>query len=272
MQSSNPEELHTLGRIHNPIDVINTVKWARNAGFANYSLDLMFGLPGQSLKTWQDSIEFALRLEPTHISLYSLTFEEKTLFAGWLSKGLLPVMEEDLTADMYEFVLTSLPKRGFMQYEISNWAKNGSDETSYPCQHNLQYWLDQPYIGIGAGAHSYYNHQRWENINTIPGYIKAKNIFGKNKKFFAQINIQDLDQITEMQEMMFMGLRLVQQGVSNFKFQERFGKSIPDVFSKEINELLKIGLMEWEGDNNWNLRLTRRGILMGNQVFMRFVN
>ena len=272
MQSSNPEELRTLGRIHNPIDVINTVKWARIAGFTNISLDLMFGLPEQSLKTWQDTIEFALRLEPTHISLYSLTVEEKTLFAKWLLKGLLPITEEDLTADMYEYVMAFLPKRDFAQYEISNWAKKGGDKSDFLCHHNLQYWLNQSYIGIGAGAHSYYNHQRWENINTIPGYMEAKKKFGNQKKFFAQINSQELAQKTEMQETMFMGLRLVQQGVSNSEFQERFGKSIPDVFSKEVDELLRIGLMEWAGVNNGYLRLTKRGILMGNQVFMRFVD
>lgn len=272
MQSSNPEELRTLGRIHNPIDVINTVKWARKAGFENFSLDLMFGLPEQSLKTWQDTIEFALRLKPTHISLYSLTVEEKTPFAKWLLKGLLPITEEDLTADMYEYAMTFLPKRDFVQYEISNWAKKGSDKTSYLCQHNLQYWLNQPYIGIGAGAHSYYNHERWENISTIPGYIQAKKKFGNQKIIFAQINPHELDKKTEMQETMFMGLRLVQQGVSNREFQERFGKSILDIFSKEVDELLRIGLMEWTGENNGYLRLTQRGILMGNQVFMRFVD
>jgi oxygen-independent coproporphyrinogen-3 oxidase len=272
MQSSNPEELRTLGRIHNPIDVINTVKWARKAGFTNISLDLMFGLPEQSLKTWQDTIEFALRLEPTHISLYSLTVEEKTPFAKWLLKGLLPIMEEDLTADMYEYAMTFLPKLDFAQYEISNWAKKGGDKSDFLCHHNLQYWLNQPYLGIGAGAHSYFNHQRWENINTIPGYIEAKKKFGNQKKFFAQINSQELDQKTEMQETMFMGLRLVQQGVSNSVFQERFGKSILDVFSKEVDELLRFGLLEWVGENNGNIRLTQRGILMGNQVFMHFVD
>ncbi len=272
MQSSIPEELRYLGRIHNPIDVINAVKWARIAGFSNISLDLMFGLPGQSLRTWQDTLEFALRLDPSHISLYSLTIEEKTPFAKWHLKGLLPVMKEDLSADMFEYALTTLVKRNYVQYEISNWAKKGNERNNYLCRHNLQYWLNQAYFGLGAGAHSHYNHQRWENINTIPGYIEAKKKFGNQKELFAQINSQKLDLKTEMQETMFLGLRLVQQGVSNREFQERFGKNIEKVFSKEINELLNFGLLEWNGEDKENLRLTKRGVLLGNQVFMRFVN
>ena len=272
MQSSNPEELCTLGRIHDPFDVINTVKWARIAGFTNISLDLMFGLPGQTLKSWQNTIEFALRLKPTHISLYSLTIEEKTPFAKWQIKGLLSGAEEDLSADMYEYAMISLPKAGFQQYEISSWAKLGGSNLDHRCRHNLQYWLNQPYLGIGAGAHSYHNHQRWENVNTIPGFIDAGAKHGSQKVFFAQINSQKLDQRTEMQETMFMGLRLVQQGVSNIEFKGRFGNSILDVFSKEVAELLRQGLVEWIDETHENLRLTPRGILMGNQVFLQFVN
>lgn len=272
MQSSNPEELKYLGRIHNPVDVINAVKWARMAGFANFSIDLMFGLPGQTLKSWQDTMEFALRLEPTHISLYSLTFEEKTPFAKWLFQGLLPAMEEDLPSDMYEYAMDTLAKRNFIQYEISNWAKSNCGKTSTICKHNLQYWLNKPYLGIGAGAHSYYSHQRWENIGTIPGYIEANRRSRNNRTFFSQINLLDLNQKTEMQETMFMGLRLVQQGVSNHAFKKRFGMSIMDIFCKEVDELLGLGLVEWAGEENENLRLTQRGILLGNQVFMRFVD
>ena len=272
MQSSKPEELRILGRIHGPVDVINTVKWARQAGFSNISLDLMFGLPGQTIKSWQNSIEFALQLKPTHLSLYSLTIEEKTLFAKWRSKGLLSEMDEDFPADLYEIAMASLGKSGFIHYEISNWVKKSNEETSNICRHNMQYWLDQPYLGIGAGAHSYYNHQRWENIGTIDGYIQAKERKDYRKVLFAQINLQELDKKTEMQETMFMGLRLVQQGVSNSEFQTRFGKLILDVFSKEVNELIKIGLVEWVNGDNGFLRLTQRGILVGNQVFMRFVD
>jgi oxygen-independent coproporphyrinogen-3 oxidase len=272
MQSSNPEELKNLGRIHDPVDVINAVKWARMAGFANFSIDLMFGLPGQTFKSWQDTIEFALRLEPAHISLYSLTIEEKTPFAKWLSQGLLPATEEDLPSDMYEYAMDTLAKRNFMQYEISNWAKSNRGKTSTICNHNLQYWLNKPYLGIGAGAHSCYNHQRWENIGTIPGYIEANKKSRNSITFFAQINLLELNQKTEMQETMFMGLRLVQQGVSNHAFKKRFGVSIMDIFYKEVDELLGLGLVEWAGEENENVRLTQRGILLGNQVFMRFVD
>jgi oxygen-independent coproporphyrinogen III oxidase len=272
MQSSNPEELRYLGRIHDPVAVINTVKWARKAGFENFSVDLMFGLPGQTLESWQKNIEFALRLKPTHISLYSLTVEKNTPFAKWFSQGLLPSMEEDLPSDMYEYAIDNLAKKNFMQYEISNWAKINQGKTSTICKHNLQYWLNHPYLGIGAGAHSYYNHQRWENIGTIPEYIEADAGSNNEKRFFTQINLQRLNLKTEMQETMFMGLRLVQQGVSNHAFQERFGISIMDIFNKEVDELLGIGLVEWAGEENENLRLTKRGILLGNQVFMRFVD
>jgi oxygen-independent coproporphyrinogen-3 oxidase len=168
--------------------------------------------------------------------------------------------------------MDTLGKRDFMQYEISNWTKSNRGKASTICKHNLQYWINKPYLGIGAGAHSFYNHQRWENIGTIPGYIEANKKSRDNKTFFAQINLLDLNQKTEMQETMFMGLRLVQQGVSNNAFKKHFGMSIMDIFCKEVDELLGLGLVEWVGEENEDLRLTQRGILLGNQVFMRFVD
>jgi oxygen-independent coproporphyrinogen III oxidase len=273
MQSGRTDELALLGRIHSPWNVIETIRVARLAGFDNLSLDLMFGLPGQTLASWQDSLDFALRLDTPHLSLYSLTYEKGTRLEGWQRKGLLPLMPEDLSADMYEYTMKMLSKNGYIHYEISNWAK-GQGETGrdYSCCHNRQYWLNLPYIGIGAGAHSYYGGFRWENIRTIASYIQAGINNDDKKKPFAQIKKKRPDMKTEMQETMFMGLRLLQQGISNLSFKMRFGMEILDAFPKEINELEALGLVMWHGIEKKNLCLTRRGCLLGNQVFMRFVN
>jgi oxygen-independent coproporphyrinogen-3 oxidase len=273
MQSSKPEELAYLGRIHSPLEVIETVKIAKQAGIDNISLDLMFGLPGQSLASWQDSLDFTLRLNPSHLSLYSLTYEKGTAFDRWHRKGMLPYILEDLPADMFEMAISLLNDKNFIQYEISNWAlKDGYENQTYICKHNLQYWLNQPYLGIGAGAHSLYIPFRWENIKSIPGYIQASRERVGRKISFGQIKKIRLDKRTQMQETLFMGLRLLDMGVSNENFRQRFGISIQDVFPKEINELIDLGLIAWKGAESNNLCLTKRGCLMGNQVFLRFVD
>ena len=273
MQSAVPEELRMLGRIHTPLDVIETVKSARMAGFENISLDLMFGLPGQTLSSWKKSLNFALTLAPAHISLYSLTIEKGTRFEQWWRKGLLPVEPDDLAADLYEFAISFLKDKKYSHYEISNWAlADGDDKEKNTCKHNLQYWLNLHYIGVGAGAHSLYDGFRWENPYTIEEYIHAMDQMDGHSTAGIKKNLLHLDQRTQMQETMFMGLRLLKQGVSAPVFEERFGVFMQTVFSNEIRELLKLGLVDWRGRKKDHLCLTKRGCLMGNQVFIYFVD
>jgi oxygen-independent coproporphyrinogen-3 oxidase len=274
VQSSHPDELRQLERIHNYFDVIEAVTWARRAGFENLNLDLIFGLPEQSLTHFQTTLNLILGLNPDHLSLYSLTIEHGTPFGRWAKRGLLPVPDPDAAAHLYEWAGEVLDGVGFMQYEISNWAKPGRE-----CRHNLQYWRNQPYLGFGAGAHGSACGLRVANILRIKPYIRhlsadlpvpdnqgSKSNFPLGPATSNQIRI--LKHI-EMQETMLTGLRLTHEGVSDDNFTSRFGIHLRDVFAKEIDDLTKMSLLEWMGPN---LRLTNKGRLLGNQVFMRFVD
>ncbi len=277
MQSANPNDLRILEREHTFFDVINAVKWARQAGFTNLNLDLIFGLPYQTLASWQHTLDLAVGLQPEHFSMYSLILEHGTPMNAWVERGLLTMPEDDLAASMYEWALEQLPKVGYDQYEISNWARRDSTGQVIACQHNLQYWLNQPYLGLGAGAHGYAGGVRTANVRAPRAYIErfsdsAIQRFNENEKLFprtpATVNVTPIDRMTEMQETMMVGLRLVEQGVSATKFEQRFGKKIESVFQKQLLELVGNGALEWVGDH---VRLTERGKMVGNQVFMQFI-
>ena len=292
VQSANAEELRMLERAHSFTDVINAVKWARQAGFDNLNLDLIYALPGQTLQTWQVTLQRALALHPEHLSLYALTLEHGTPFGRWASRGLLPLPDPDLAADMYEWSADFLAQQGYVQYEISNWAlddggrwtvdgKTGVEGESLStvygppsraCQHNLQYWRNLEYLGLGAGAHGYAGGVRYSNILRIKSYIDRLSQVPIPKSQFpltpATVNQHKNSLRDDMQETMMTGLRLTGEGVSASVFQERFGVTLTDAFGKEIDELLGFGLLEWADQS---LRLSERGRLLGNQVFMRFV-
>src|SRR5688572_9557188 len=167
VQSANAEELKMLEREHDFFTVIEAVSTARKAGFDNLNLDLIYGLPEQTLSTWQTTVKRILDLHPEHISAYALTLEHGTPFGKWAEKGLLPLPNPDLAADMYEWTCEFLEQNGYVHYEISNWAKNLDQQLtisllpSDACQHNLQYWKSLPYFGLGAGAHGYVNGIRY---------------------------------------------------------------------------------------------------------------
>ena len=270
MQSADPGELALLGRIHDFNDVIQAVKWARQAGFEQINLDLIFGLPFQSLETWQASIEAALRLDPDHLSLYALTVEHGTPLFRWVGRGLMPSPDGDLAADMYEWASDRLDKAGFVQYEISNWARNDHFGNLLACQHNLQYWRNQPYLGFGAGAHGYAAGYRLADVLHIKTYLDRMAQPGQPSFPFslATGHFNRVDQRTEMEETMMVGLRLTQEGVSRRSFEQRFGVPVEKVFNKEIDQMARAGLLE-AGEI---LRLTQHGRLLGNQVFMQFVD
>lgn len=276
VQSANPQELLLLERQHSYVDVIRSVKWARQAGFDNLNLDLILGLPYQELRSWQNTVNLVMGLSPEHFSLYALTIENATPFGHWTQKGVMSEPDPDLAADMYEWAGERLEQTGYSQYEISNWSRNHSDR-SYTCKHNLQYWHNLPYIGLGAGAHGYICGARTINVSTPTAYIA---LFGSRnpmrEKFEfpstpATRSITRVDVEDQIGETMMMGLRLVQEGVSDVDFRNRFGCSLEQKFDKQIDRLLQLGLVEWVGDDHSNLRLTQHGRLLGNQVFMEFI-
>ena len=288
VQSANPNELRMLERAHNFFDVIEAVTSARKAGFSNLNLDLIYGLPEQTLLSWQTTVQRILDLHPEHLSAYALTLEHGTPFGRWASKGLLPLPDPDLAAEMYEWLSEILEVNGYIQYEISNWAKDvkgrmSKDQPSLPnqylltpvfaCKHNLQYWRGLPYLAFGAGAHGYANGYRYSNLLRIRTYIDRLTTHQLPNLLFplspATVNHHKQSLQDDMSEFMLTGLRLTQEGVSMWKFQSRFGQSIQDVYGKEIVELSRLGLIEIDAGNT--IRITKRGRLLGNQVFIRFV-
>lgn len=278
MQSAHPDDLRLLERQHDFFDVVQAVDWARKAGFDNLSLDLIFGLPGQDVLRWQTTVERALGMDPQHLSLYALTIEHGTpLHKRWL-RGMVPLVNDDLAADMYEYAMARLETAGFTQYEISNWARSRQGAL-LSSQHNLQYWRCWPYLGFGPGAHGFaYDYHlagvRTVNVGGIRPYItRCLERTADRAAVFpagpATRRTIAIDTQTEMQETMMVGLRLTQEGVADAAFQERFGQSMRAVFGHEIDRLCALGLLEWTDQNC--LRLTGRGKMLGNQVFMQFV-
>jgi oxygen-independent coproporphyrinogen III oxidase len=301
VQSAHPGELKLLERIHTYPEAIQSLTWARQAGFDNLNLDLIFGLPEQTLQSWQSTLKLTLGLNPEHFSLYALTIELDTPFGHWSKRGLLSPPDPDLAADMYEWAAEQLANHGYAQYEISNWARSHPAPTgsslapSFACRHNLQYWHNLPYLGLGAGAHGYAGGYRVENVLSPVKYIKVFSqqptamgewANGREGQFTlgnpgadmrfpwtpATEVIHPIDRQTEIGETMMMGLRLTKQGVSARGFYIRFGQPLEQVFSEQIGRLERLGLLEWADYNSDRvLRLTAKGRLLGNQVFMEFI-
>ncbi|MFZ3071465.1 MAG: radical SAM family heme chaperone HemW [Anaerolineaceae bacterium] len=271
VQSFVPEELNILGRIHTVEDAYTSIEAARSAGFGNLNLDLIFGIPGQTLEGWENNLAQAVKLSPEHLSLYSLTLEQGTPLAMRVQQELIELPDDDLAADMFELAMEYLRSQGYDHYEISNWAASEARES----RHNKTYWKNWPYLGIGAGAHGCAGGYRTENVGDIPTYIgriQDQNNCRPYPFTNANINHIQLDEITSAQETMLLGLRLVREGVSCSAFQERYQQELKGVFDQEINRLFKKQLVEWvpfpDGEH---LRLTHRGIMLGNQAFMEFV-
>lgn len=293
VQSSITEELRMLERSHDFFTVIDAVSTARKAGFNNLNLDLIYALPEQTLESWQTTVKRVLELEPEHISAYALTLEHGTPFGRWASKGILPLPDPDLAADMYEWTMDYLQQSDYTQYEISNWAKNVESQKSkvnvdfrpstfdsfpkFACQHNLQYWRSLPYLGLGAGAHGYAGSYRYSNVLRIKTYIDRLTNSQHAKLTFpltpATVNQHKQTQRDDISDYMINNLRLVQAGIADSDFRSRFGSGLLDIFPKEMEDLIRTGLIEKKtSDGSEVFRLTDRGRLLGNQVFMRFVD
>ena len=278
MQSANQNELALLERHHSYMDVVHALEWSRDAGINNLNLDLIYGLPYQGFKKWAVNVEAALTLHPEHLSLYALTIEDGTPLQRKVKTGVIPEPDQDHIADMYEYASELLADAGYIQYEISNWAISSQCNQLFSCMHNLQYWRNLPYLGVGAGAHGFINHQRTENVSAPGVYINRLNngsMHSGGETDFPQSPATHrsipIDVDTEIGETMMMGLRLVLEGVSNQDFQHRFGISLEQRFGIQIDRLINYGLLEWVGPETSILRLTNKGRLLGNQVFKEFI-
>jgi oxygen-independent coproporphyrinogen-3 oxidase len=278
MQSAIQHELTLLERQHSYEDVVRAIEGSRNAGISNLNLDLIFGLPGQEMNSWLISLEAALSLHPEHLSLYALTLEHGTPMQHKVESGALAEPDPDTAADMYEAASEMLSTAGFVQYEISNWARVNESGELYSCKHNLQYWRNLPYLGVGAGAHGFMDHYRTVDVSTPGAYIRRMGnkpeLARVSHKFPytpATIHMNPIDKDTEIGETMMMGLRLVMEGVSGREFQLRFGMSLQQRFGEQIDRLIALDLLEWNREKNDRLRLTPRGRLLGNQVFKEFI-
>lgn len=261
-QSFDAQLLKTLGRIHNPDEIEQALRFARAAGFISINLDFMFGLPGQTMRHWQTTLDRALSLRPEHFSLYSLIIEEGTPFFEWTQEGRITPGDEDLCADMYEYADERLRDEGYVNYEISNWALPG-----YESRHNLTYWRNLPYIGLGVGAHSYFGGKRYSNERDPQRYIT---LLKQGRLPIVESEI--VERAQEMSETAFLALRTA-QGLHLPTFEARFGTPFAAFAGDRLRHVEEAGLLEYVHDDAtgpW-LRLSKRGRLLGNEVFMRLL-
>jgi putative oxygen-independent coproporphyrinogen III oxidase len=257
VQTFNNDLLQKIGRTHQAEDVFHTVAEAKNLGFKNISVDLIYSLPGQTLEDFRETLKTAFTLDIQHYSGYSLIIEPKTVFYNLMRKGRLPTPGEDVEAQMYDLLMNEMEANGFEQYEISNFSKPG-----FESRHNLTYWDNDWYYGFGAGAHSYVNGQRISNHGPLKKYMGALDE--------GRLPILENHEVTlteQMEEEMFLGLRK-NKGVSIPKFTEKFNVDLMKLFAEELEKLTGQGLISFE-DNH--VKLTRRGRFLGNEVFQSFL-
>ncbi len=257
VQSLFDNELKRLGRIHTPKEAIRAFKDARSAGFTNINVDLMYGIPEETMDSWRSTLVRVLELEPEHISLYSLSVEEGTPFFQMYNSGELELPGSEAEADMYEEAARILTGAGFIHYEISNFARPG-----FFCRHNITYWKNQPYFGFGAGAASFLGGVRRTNASSVQEYIRR---MGAGES--PVVSEEALEGRMAMGETIFLGLRML-CGVDEQEFQSRYGTSLRKVFGPEIDGLKRRGLLE---EPDGALRLTHKGLLLANEAFCQFL-
>ncbi len=256
--------LRVLGRRHEADDVASAVASARRAGFANVSLDFIYGWPGQTIDQWQSNLKLVLSGEiggrpPDHLSLYGLIVEPGTPMADAVRRGIFAPADEDTAADLYELAMTMLADAGWFHYEIANWARS-LDTVS---RHNVIYWRNGDYAGLGAGAHGHVRNRRVMSQPSPGRYIAAL-----DRQESAVTNIEEIDEKTAMGETMMLGLRLLQDGVSARSFERRHRVSLFEQFAPQLSRLTSIGLLEVADER---VRLTKRGVLLANSVCAEFL-
>jgi oxygen-independent coproporphyrinogen-3 oxidase len=257
LQASQNRLLKQLGRIHTVEDYRENILNARKAGFTNINTDLIFGLPGQSLKDWEESLLEVIDCGVEHLSCYSLIIEEGTVLGDCLEAGILEQPDEGLDRDMYHLTIEMLEGAGFKHYEISNFAKAG-----FECKHNLIYWSAGEYLGIGVGAHSYLESTRFNNTNGVEDYINSI-----NKGIIPKENQQFISNEEAILEYMLLGFRL-RRGVSTDAFYDRFNCDLFSIFSDKLDKLIKKGLIE---NSEKHFYLTEKGLDFANEVFIEFI-
>jgi putative oxygen-independent coproporphyrinogen III oxidase len=256
VQAFQNELLTGIGRIHNVDDVYRSLENARAVGLNNLSVDLMFGLPNQTVDMLAESVRKALELDLPHYSIYSLKVEENTLFHTLFNKNKLPLPNEEDELQMYLLLMSKMEEAGYGQYEISNFAKPGMES-----RHNITYWRNHDYYGLGAGAHGYVGRNRHINIKGVNPYVEAAS------KGLPRLDSYPVTPQEAMEDFMMVGLRM-REGVSDASFRAQFGQSMEDIFAGSLHKMLNAGLLERVGDG---YRLSKQGVLFGNDVFGEFV-
>lgn len=256
VQTFDDKMLKKIGRSHLEKDIYENIDRLKLAGFDNISIDLIYALPGQTMEQVKENVAKAIGLDIPHMSLYSLILENHTVFMNRMRRGKLPLPKEEVEAEMFEYIIAELERAGFEHYEISNFSKSG-----FESRHNLMYWDNAEYYGIGAGASGYVNGVRYKNHGPIRHYLNAV------EEGNARITEEHLSQKEQMEEEMFLGLRK-KSGVSMMRFEEKFGRSFDGLYGEIVKDLVQQGLMQIEGDR---VRMTKRGLFLGDTVAERFI-
>lgn len=256
VQSFKDQELLELGRIHSSSRAIEAFRKAQKAGFQNINIDLMFGIPGQALASWKDTLSQAAALGPTHISTYCLTVEKNTELYKKIKEGQTDVPDDEELLQMYETAIDFLESCGFVHYEISNFALTG-----FTCQHNLNYWNRGNYYGLGPGAYSFVKNKRFNNTKNIIKYFKD----GKAGIFYPEA-VETINEKDAIFEILFLGLRKA-KGINIENFHRLSGIDIKTRYQEQLKELLEEKLIEI---TDTHIRLTRKGLFLSNEVFLKF--
>lgn len=256
VQTFNDRMLKQIGRSHLEKDIFENIANLKKAGFDNISIDLIYALPKQTMEDVKTNVAKAIALDIPHMSLYSLILENHTVFMNRMRRGKLPLPKEDLEAEMFDYIIAELEKAGFEHYEISNFSKPG-----FESRHNLMYWDNAEYYGIGAGASGYVDGVRYKNHGPIRHYLQA--VEAGN----ARVQEEVLTLKEKMEEEMFLGLRK-KSGVSKKRFEEKFGFSFEDRYGAVVSELTEQGLLVPDRDI---VRMTKQGLFLGDTVAEKFI-
>ncbi|EJO18001.1 putative coproporphyrinogen dehydrogenase [Streptococcus sp. AS14] len=256
VQTFNDRMLKQIGRSHSEKDIYENIANLKKAGFDNISIDLIYALPKQTMEDVKTNVAKAIALDIPHMSLYSLILENHTVFMNRMRRGKLPLPKENLEAEMFDYIIAELGKAGFEHYEISNFSKPG-----FESRHNLMYWDNAEYYGIGAGASGYVDGVRYKNHGPIRHYLQA--VEAGN----ARVQEEVLTLNEKMEEEMFLGLRK-KSGVSKKRFEEKFGLSFEDQYGAVVSELTEQGLLVPDRDI---VRMTKQGLFLGDTVAEKFI-
>lgn len=258
LQATQNYHLKSIGRIHTYEEFEKNYKQALEVGFKNINIDLMYALPNQKPEEWKETIERIVNLKPSHISAYSLILEEGTKLYDMYENNEFKVTDEDVDIEMYNYTINYLKSNGYIQYEISNYSKEGHE-----CNHNILYWKCEHYIGLGAGASGYILNTRYNNVNSLEDYHEQIILNQKPIEENETLCIED-----KIQEKIFMGLRM-NEGIKFIDFKKEFKIDFEEKYNKTIKELLKKELIK---KDNEGIKLTQKGREISNTVFIEFMD